>query len=92
MIADGCPSCEKLRVVKQGASLYVMGTESIRQAAEALPPDVTGWESSHSGWYSRRQGRLRACSPEIFTPKDARPGVCFTAVRRAADVEIGGQS
>jgi hypothetical protein len=73
----------KLRIVNQGASIYVMGTNEIAEAAKALPPEVrkAGWGSSHPGPYIRRQGLLRGANPEPYTQKGARPGVCFYGVK-----------
>lgn len=79
----------RLRVVHQGASIYVMGTEDIQLAKTALPGDVTGWNGSFSGLYVRRQGYLRRVSDYGPVPMDAKPGVAFMVVKHTT--EAGGQ-
>ncbi len=75
----------KLRAVKQGASIVVLGTHQVAEAREALPRDVCGWDHSEPGPYARRQGLWRACPEPPYAPKDARPGVRFVAVRRSTE-------
>jgi hypothetical protein len=72
-----------VRVYEAGAgtSLYVIGTDRIIEAARHLPPEVTSWGGSLPGLFARRQGRWKAVS-ESRPPKDARPSVCFTSVKR----------
>lgn len=72
----------KLRVYRQGASLYVMGTNEIADAIKALTPQVleAGWGGSFAGPFTRRQGRWRK-APEFHPPKDSRPGVGFIGVK-----------
>ena len=68
-----------IRVYKQGASTYVIGTEDIGTALAVLgiTPETHQWGSTGFGSYVRRQGMWRAVSEIGTPPKDARPGVGF---------------
>lgn len=72
----------KLTVHVQGASVYVLGTDSVLEAQKVLPAEVIGWDRSEIGAYARRQGYLRWYPIADTSPKDARVGFRFGGVRR----------
>lgn len=80
-----------LRVIEQGASVYVIGTHEIKEAAQVLPEVVVGWSLSECGMYARRKNGLRFYHSENRRmPKDARPGVRFGGVRRGPETHVEG--
>lgn len=70
-----------LRLIEQGRSIYVLGTDQIAEASHALPADVVGWARSEVGTYARRVS-VEWCSPLAL---DAEPGVRFSSVDRGAE-------
>jgi hypothetical protein len=79
----------KPRVYVEDNCTYVIGTEDMHEACRVLEinPNTHRWGSTDSGLYVRRQGRWRAAS-ELYTPKDARPGVCFRGRIRPTTLTI----
>lgn len=76
----------KLRTVRQGLGILVLGTDQIAVAAEfAGMKNDRGifWLSSNGGHYARRRGQWTPVSDGEFSPKpkDAKPGVRFHGVR-----------
>ncbi|ROR76016.1 hypothetical protein SAMN06295974_3838 [Plantibacter flavus] len=78
---------QKLRVAEQDGDVIVLGTDQIREAADFAGLDNDKgihWDASHGGLLARRNGRWVFRS-EDRPPKDARPGVMFTSVRKPID-------
>jgi hypothetical protein len=67
-----------VKVYKQGAALYVIGTDDAQIACRAagITPETHRWSGTGFGQYVRRQAMWRTAS-EFRTPKDAKPGVAF---------------
>ena len=67
-----------VRVYEQSGSTFVIGTDDIRVALQAvgISPETHRWSGTGYGLYTRRQGLWRNVS-DYTPPKDAKPGVCF---------------
>ena len=68
----------RIKVHRQGASIYVIGTDDVHVACRAagISSATHSWSSTDYGLYVRRQRRWTAAS-DYMPPKDAKPGVCF---------------
>lgn len=78
----------KSRVYRQGESIYVIGTGDADEACRlaGISPETHRWTGTDFGAFVRRQREWRPAS-ELYTPKDAKPGVCFVGPIRAREGE-----
>ena len=73
----------KLKLIDQGTDIVVLGTAEIVEAVVlARAASATSWASSHSGHFVRRSGNWKSRQGTPL-PKDAKPGVRFSAVIRS---------
>lgn len=66
------------RVHRQGASIYVIGTEDVSEACRVagISAETHRWSSTSYGHAVRRKNGWQFRDP-YFLPKDARPAVAF---------------